>query len=116
MKSSILAMLFLLVSISISCKPYEAEIKAESERIVQKYGFTNMPEVDRLARLRNDIINPDRFSPPVQNMFYFRDPRTNLCFAYMRSEDDHGGPGMASVPCETVAPFLLNQDQTKSNR
>ncbi len=27
---------------------------------------------------------------------YLKDPRTNLCFAFL---DSHGGPALASVPC-----------------
>ncbi|MCX6778631.1 MAG: hypothetical protein NTU97_00150 [Candidatus Magasanikbacteria bacterium] len=41
-----------------------------------------------------------------QELRYFRDARTDLCFAYTWGGDDYGGPGLATVPCEKVATFL----------
>lgn len=39
---------------------------------------------------------------------YIKDPRTDLCFAYLWDGESNGGPALATVPCTTVPPDLLN--------
>lgn len=44
----------------------------------------------------------------VWSIAYIKDPRTNLCFAYRwGGESSHGGPSLATVPCEAIPPQLL---------
>ena len=48
--------------------------------------------------------------PPLR---YFRDPRTDLCFAYFFQRQGGGttavgGPALASVPCDKVEHVLVN--------
>lgn len=40
----------------------------------------------------------------VNNIWYVKDPRTNLCFAYCYYLD---GMALATVPCEAIPPHLL---------
>lgn len=42
---------------------------------------------------------------------YFRDPRVDVCYAYIYDKRSTGqfavgGPGLATVPCEKVGKFL----------
>lgn len=41
-------------------------------------------------------------------LVYFKDHRTDLCFAFWMSEGDSRNSVMASVPCEKVAHMLTN--------
>ena len=43
-----------------------------------------------------------------QQLRYFKDSRTDICFALTWGGSDQGGPGLATVPCEKVATFLEN--------
>ena len=41
-------------------------------------------------------------------LVYFKDHRTDVCFAFWMSSDDSRTSVMASVPCEKVAHMLTN--------
>ena len=44
----------------------------------------------------------------VSKLQYFKDPRTNLCFAYIWEGDYRGGLGLATVSCDRIPLNLLN--------
>ncbi len=59
--------------------------------------------VDRRIELANDV---------VENIVYIRDPRSQLCFAYLyqtrgESKWATGGPALANVPCPHVEHLLV---------
>ena len=43
----------------------------------------------------------------VDEMLYFKDPRTQICYSYLWLGSGHGGPALTAVPCEQVPPELL---------
>lgn len=43
----------------------------------------------------------------VLDIRYIKDSRTSLCFAYRWGGDLHGGPSLATVPCEAIPAHLL---------
>lgn len=43
----------------------------------------------------------------VRHMVYFKDTRTNICFAYLMGGPGTDGNALATVPCESVPPALL---------
>lgn len=54
----------------------------------------------------------------VQNLEYVRDTRTDLCFAVCWGSGQHGGPGLANVPCfslrniqVTPIPLILPENK-----
>jgi hypothetical protein len=46
-------------------------------------------------------------------IYYIRDDRVGLCFAYMWGGGGYGGPGLAEVPCEKVKHLLTPSQQKK---
>ena len=47
----------------------------------------------------------------LNSMFYFRDDRAQpaICYAYLWKGQSHGGPALATVPCEAVEHLLINR-------
>lgn len=47
-------------------------------------------------------------APPSTELTYFKDARTDLCFARINSNNGHFGQviSIAEVPCEKVAAYL----------
>jgi hypothetical protein len=58
-------------------------------------------ESQRLERLQS------KANEVVHGILYFKDPRTNLCFAYYWGGGSFGGPALTTVPCDLVPPELL---------
>ena len=114
MKVALIAM-FLFFSIT-SCTRSPENVIAETQKVCKNLGFSNISEVNRIISTTTDGQKESFFFPDIQRMVYFRDPRVGLCFAYMRINDYHGGPGMASVPCDAVSQFLLNPATPDCNR
>lgn len=111
----LLIALFLLFSIS-SCTRSPENITAATNETNKDYGFSNISEVSRVISTTTDGQDETDFFPDLQRMIYFRDPRTGLCFAYMRNGEFQGGPGMAGVPCDAVSQFLLNPTTPDCNQ
>ena len=69
-------------------------------------GSTDNAVKDQAIDMRMQPLGfpPVRFNqyPTQATLRYVRDPRTNICFAYLWGGDFHGGPAMTMVPCETV--------------
>lgn len=42
----------------------------------------------------------------TSRIHYYKDNRTNLCFAYWWGGNLHGGPALTNVPCEQVEHLL----------
>jgi hypothetical protein len=59
------------------------------------------------------INNGDKSSAQngeMQNMmFYFKDKRVDICYAYLWRGGVYGGPAMTAVPCEKVQHLLVSQ-------
>jgi len=111
----LLFILCLFFSIT-GCTRTQKNIQTATAKVCNDFNFSNTFEVRRVINTTTFNQKAESFFPNIQRLVYFRDHRTNLCFAYMGNNDYHGGPGMASVPCETVDQYLLNPDETKGNR
>ena len=42
-----------------------------------------------------------------ENIIYFKDEKTGICFAYVWIGSEHGGPALTVVPEEKVKDFLV---------
>lgn len=91
MKNSLFVLFFVLMS--SGCL---TETAGEKKRLADQ------ERVDQEEARRSTTDHLRRVSQEVQ---YFKDPRTNLCFAYIWEghgegyEYGYGGPGLAHVPC-----------------
>lgn len=56
-----------------------------------------------------EVLDPaqNRAEVIVREIRYIKDASTNLCFAYYWGGSFHGGPSLATVPCEAIPPHLL---------
>lgn len=54
----------------------------------------------------DEKLGTNQASARPNDIVYFIDRRTDLCFAYMWGGDYHGGPALSNVPCEKVQKFL----------
>jgi hypothetical protein len=59
---------------------------------------TQSTEAEKREENINNIAN---------NLVYFTDDRTDLCFAYTWQGMASGGPGITAVPCASIPPELL---------
>lgn len=49
----------------------------------------------------------ERANNTVNQIIYIKDPRTDLCFAYVWKGGGYGGPGLACVPCDKIPKNML---------
>lgn len=95
------AMLLILLALTVGCVD-QADLQQNSlefDRSANRDPNAQSKEWQRRQELSNTII-------------YFRDDRTNLCYAYLWAEtrlgqSSVGGPGLANVPCEAVNELLI---------
>lgn len=57
------------------------------------------------------VVIPDgkkaiRDTADINHIIYFKDPRTNICFAYVWTGASNGGGSLSTVNCESVSRFL----------
>ena len=95
--------LILVVTLS-ACK--EESIYRDTNKITETatmYNTTNAAAIE--------IIKLGGKVPKLENIIHFRDPRSNICFMHLFSDDGRGNYntlGAAPVNCEMVEDLLIN--------
>jgi len=97
--------LCLILALTLSaCK--EEPLYRDSNKITETaatYNTTNAAAME--------IIKLDGRVPKLENIIYFRDPRSNICILHLFSDDGRGNYntlGAAPVNCEMVEDLLIN--------
>ena len=97
---TILAVIAIPAFIKYSNRQQEAQGKSQ---------LLNQPEVARLQQ------RTAAHKIPFNNLVFFQDERSRLCFAYAWVGTFHGGPAMTEVNCEAVEGWLINPSPNKDN-
>jgi len=94
----------LLILLAAACGPIEKPHKPFVSHV-------NPPIV-----LREPYLIPwQSIDAPTQDkLYYIRDPRTELCFAYYWGGMANGGPAMTNVMCSSVRNLLIDMPPTET--